>query len=102
MAYVKLRRGDQNRLGFALQLTTVRFLGTFLTDMARVSPGAISFVARQLAITDPTIIADYAIRKTTLRKHKALIRKYNGYIDFGTPPWGLAYVFAPMDFKPRR
>ncbi|MGB0906058.1 MAG: Tn3 family transposase [Maricaulaceae bacterium] len=88
MAYVKLRRGDQNRLGFALQLTTVRFLGTFLTDMTRVPPGAISFVARQLAITDPTIIADYAIRETTLREHKAIIRKYNGYIDFGTPPWG--------------
>ena len=52
-------RGDHNRLGFAVQLGTVRFLGTFLPDPTAVPAHVVSHAAHQLDIQDPTCFARY-------------------------------------------
>lgn len=52
-AQIVEKRGDANRLGFALQLTTVRVVGTFLEDPTAVPLAVIATMSRQLGI-DPT------------------------------------------------
>jgi Domain of unknown function (DUF4158) len=44
---VARRREDYTRLGFAIQLGTVRFLGTFLTDPTDVPPGIVIHITLQ-------------------------------------------------------
>ena len=78
---IAARRGDHNRLGFAVQLATVRFLGTFLSHPADVprssrrrSRGSSPFEADQLA--------GYARRGQTHREHAGEIQQAYGYRDF--------------------
>lgn len=52
--------GDVTRLGFAVQIATVRAIGTFLPDPTAVPPPVVASVARQLDIADPGILAGYA------------------------------------------
>ena len=47
-------RGHHNRLGFALQLTTVRYLGTFLDDPITVPSSVLHALSQQLAILPST------------------------------------------------
>src|ERR1039458_571887 len=51
-ALVARRRGDHSRLGFALQLTTVRFIGAFLDDPIAVPQNVVTTLAAQLDLTD--------------------------------------------------
>ena len=66
-------RGDANRLGFALQLTTARFLGTFLADPTQVPDSVLQFVANQLGITNGDNLASYMNRKATRFTHRVEI-----------------------------
>lgn len=87
LAFIFNRRGEQNRLGFALQLTTVRFLGTFLADLTQIPANVQVFVAQQISVYNVSVLDNYAKRDTTKREHTALIREQYGYHEFSSPPW---------------
>jgi hypothetical protein len=82
---IHIRRGDHNRLGFALQITTVRFLGTLLSDPTDMPRGAVAYVAAQLGV-DAISLETYSRRTTTHNEHAAQIRRAYGYRNFGEGP----------------
>lgn len=86
LTLINKRRGDYNRLGFALQLTTVRFLGTFLPDPTDVPHNVLNFIAQQVD-TDIGNLAQYLSRKVTRYSHSTEIQDFYGYHEFNAPPW---------------
>ncbi len=77
-----LRRGDHMKAGFALQLVTVRWLGTFLEDPLDVPGEVLDFVAGQLGIADPAVVKRYTERVKTKSDHQQEIRRKCGLRDF--------------------
>jgi hypothetical protein len=82
---VDRRRGERNRLGFALQLGTVRFLGTFLKDPLDVPAAVLDFLAAQLGIADASVVKDYTERTKTPYEHGREIAQERGYRQLMTP-----------------
>jgi len=80
---VRRRRSEQNRLGLALQLTTVRCLGTFLADPLDVPWVVVEYLGRQLDIADPSVVKAYSKRPATQWEHTAEVRQVYGFTDFG-------------------
>lgn len=80
-ALIAQKRGKHNRLGFAVQLGTVRYLGTFLTDPLDVPKSVLFIMAKQLSIElsdDITIAYNSDVQR---RRHAAEIRAHYGYVD---------------------
>ena len=81
---VTMHRGAQNRLGFAVQLCTARFLGTFVEDLAQTPPGVTSFLGRQLGIEPERCFAEYCTGRQRW-DHTVEIRQWGGYQEFSAP-----------------
>ena len=87
LTFISSRRGNQNKIGVALQLTSVRFLGAFLPEVTLAPKNVKDFLVRQIFAVDADSPLNYAQRETTKREHTALIRKHYGYNEFSEPPW---------------
>src|SRR3989440_2031860 len=91
---VEQRRRDPNRLGFGVQLGTVRFLGAFVADPTDVPPEVAEYVAAQLGIRDPTCLKLYGQREPTHREHAGEIQRVYGYRDFSEASAGVGDFLA--------
>nr|WP_257040578.1 DUF4158 domain-containing protein [Streptomyces sp. OK228] len=63
---VRAKRRAHNRLGYAVQLTSVRYLGRFLPDPRQVP----AEVAEQLEIADLSCLKEYGERDGTARSRR--------------------------------
>ena len=61
---VRRRTGDHNRLGFALLLCTIRYLGFAPVDLSAVPSPVVGYVARQLRVP-PQMLMSYGARDRT-------------------------------------
>ena len=83
-AVIASLRADHTRLGYAVQLATVRCTGTFRHNPADVPPALVATLAQQLAITPTNHLARY--QGSDMRwLHTVDIRLRYGYVDYADP-----------------
>ena len=71
-------RAPHNRLGYALQLCALRFMGFVPDDLCTTPPEAVAFVAQQLAV-EPAVLAAYGVRAHTRQDHLQAAQAHLGY-----------------------
>lgn len=71
-------RGDSSRLGFALQLCCLRYLGFFPTNLLLLHSSIVGYVAEQLLLS-PAALADYGNREPTLYDHQKQVLAHLSY-----------------------
>ncbi|WP_233218871.1 DUF4158 domain-containing protein [Deinococcus arcticus] len=82
LALLEDRRRKHNKLGMAVQLCSLRFLGTFPPPAEQVPARVVDHVAQQLGLS-PDVLHKYGQREATRSKHRALLLTHLGYQEFG-------------------
>lgn len=75
LSVIRQRRGNHNRLGFAVQLCYLRYPGFALPTDAEPPPELLALVGRQLHI-EPDVWPQYAQRAQTRREHLAELQAW--------------------------
>lgn len=78
LVQIKRQRRDGNRLGFALQLCTLRYLGFCPKDWQQVPLEIIQRLAEQLQVP-VEVLSEYAQRSQTRTEHLQQIQAYLGF-----------------------
>lgn len=82
LALIRQRRGDANRIGFAVQLALLRYPGYALGNDMQLPGPIIEWIARQVR-AEASTWAKYGERDETRREHFQELRAYLGLAAFG-------------------
>ncbi|ENA1771630.1 Tn3 family transposase [Yersinia ruckeri] len=80
--HISSKRGDHNRLGFAVQLCTVRYLGRFPDLFSNIPNAVVKFLAKQLHIDNITNVISLYSEGKQRRQHVDEIINIYGYTEF--------------------
>src|SRR4029450_9144760 len=76
-AQIPVHAGPHARLGFAMELCALRFVGFVPDDLTSAPPEAVTFVARQLAV-EPAVLAHYTGSAHARMHHRQTTQGYLG------------------------
>lgn len=79
---VQAKRRAHNRLGYAVQLTSVRLWGRFMPDPREVPVEVAEYLAGQLEIEDASCLKLDGERDGTARTHAGEVQEEGGWRDF--------------------
>jgi TnpA family transposase len=79
--HINRKRGDHNRLGFALQLCAFRYPGRFIQSDEPLPEKLVAFVSAQLGI-NPTEVELYARRRQTHYEHSVELQRTHHFLSF--------------------
>lgn len=72
-------RGATNKIGFAIQLCSLRWFGFLLTDLKPTPQNVVDVLVKQIGINEPIDLSTYPQSKNTLNAHPERIREYLGF-----------------------
>jgi len=75
---VRRHTAERNRLGFALQLCALRYLGFIPTDLGGAAEDIVQYVSQQIDV-EPAVLDSYATRAETRQRH---IRDVIAHLSF--------------------
>ena len=79
LAEIQECRGATNKIGFAIQLCSLRWFGFLLVDLKPTPQNVVDILVKQIGIEEPIDLSAYPQTKTTLNAHPERIREYLGF-----------------------
>lgn len=80
IAFINKHRRDHNRLGIAVQLAVLRYLGWTLFQIKSLPDDVLKFIAKQIDVS-PNEYKHYAQRVATRNEHLDELRQHYGYLN---------------------
>jgi hypothetical protein len=82
LRFVRQQNGEPGRLGIALQLCSLRWLGFVPDELSAAPPEAIAMVAESLDVAARAIF-EYSVRAPTRREHRLAVREHARFVTAG-------------------